>query len=72
MVQLPGSRKEIAFKAGSMPSAVPTSGAATTRSRGFDCSGLVIEGLRSAGLLPRTGDWTARHAVAEVSGQDGH
>lgn len=26
---------------------------------GFDCSGLVIECLRSAGLLPREGDWTA-------------
>jgi hypothetical protein len=26
---------------------------------GFDCSGLVIECLRSAGLLPRDGDWTA-------------
>ena len=26
---------------------------------GFDCSGLVIEGLKSVGLLPRGGDWTA-------------
>lgn len=26
---------------------------------GFDCSGLVVEGLKSAGLLPREGDWTA-------------
>ena len=26
---------------------------------GFDCSGLVIEILKSAGLLPRSGDWTA-------------
>lgn len=26
---------------------------------GFDCSGLVIEILKSVGLLPRDGDWTA-------------
>ena len=26
---------------------------------GFDCSGLVIEGLKAAGLLPRVGDWSA-------------
>lgn len=30
-----------------------------TALEGFDCSGLVIEGLRSVGLLPRHGDWTA-------------
>ena len=27
---------------------------------GFDCSGFVIEGLKSAGVLPRSGDWTAQ------------
>lgn len=27
--------------------------------RGFDCSGFVIECLRSAGRLPRSGDWSA-------------
>jgi len=26
---------------------------------GFDCSGFVIEILKSAGVLPRKGDWTA-------------
>ena len=26
---------------------------------GFDCSGYVIEILKSVGLLPRSGDWTA-------------
>lgn len=26
---------------------------------GFDCSGLVIECLKSVGILPRRGDWTA-------------
>ena len=26
---------------------------------GFDCSGFVIEILRSVGILPRSGDWTA-------------
>lgn len=26
---------------------------------GFDCSGLVIEVLKSCGVLPRAGDWTA-------------
>ena len=27
--------------------------------KGFDCSGFVIECLKSAGTLPRNGDWTA-------------
>jgi hypothetical protein len=27
--------------------------------RGFDCSGFVIEILKSVGVLPRAGDWTA-------------
>lgn len=27
--------------------------------RGFDCSGFVIEILKSVGILPRRGDWTA-------------
>lgn len=26
---------------------------------GFDCSGLVNEGLKAAGILPRDGDWNA-------------
>jgi len=26
---------------------------------GFDCSGLVVEILKSVGVLPRNGDWTA-------------
>ena len=26
---------------------------------GFDCSGLVIEGLKAVGILPKIGDWTA-------------
>lgn len=26
---------------------------------GFDCSGFVIEVLKSVGILPRSGDWTA-------------
>ena len=26
---------------------------------GFDCSGFIIECLKSAGILPRSGDWTA-------------
>ncbi len=26
---------------------------------GFDCSGLIIECLKSVGCLPRSGDWTA-------------
>jgi len=27
--------------------------------KGFDCSGFVIECLKSVGILPRKGDWTA-------------
>jgi cell wall-associated NlpC family hydrolase len=30
-----------------------------TALEGFDCSGFVIEGLRSVGVLERSGDWTA-------------
>ena len=33
---------------------------------GFDCSGLVIECLRSVGLLPRSGDWTAHSLLNSV------
>lgn len=29
--------------------------------QGFDCSGFVIECLKSAGVLPRAGDWTAHN-----------
>ena len=36
----------------------PISGAAMIL-RGFDCSGYCIEILKSVGLLPRKGDWTA-------------
>ena len=32
---------------------------------GFDCSGFVIEGLKSAGILPREGDWTAQSLVGQ-------
>jgi cell wall-associated NlpC family hydrolase len=28
--------------------------------KGFDCSGFVIECLKSVGVLPRAGDWTAQ------------
>lgn len=28
---------------------------------GFDCSGLMVEMLKSTGVLPRQGDWTAQH-----------
>lgn len=36
---------------------------------GFDCSGLVIEILKSVGRLPRKGDWTA-HALLQHFSQD--
>jgi cell wall-associated NlpC family hydrolase len=32
---------------------------------GFDCSGLCIEILKSVGLLPRVGDWTAAGLYAK-------
>ena len=32
---------------------------------GFDCSGFVIECLKSAGRLPRVGDWTAERLYAK-------
>jgi cell wall-associated NlpC family hydrolase len=36
---------------------------------GFDCSGLVIECLKSCGVLPRSGDWTA-NTLAKSMGWD--
>ena len=35
---------------------------------GFDCSGLVIEALKSVGVLPRNGDWTASGLFARFGG----
>lgn len=35
---------------------------------GFDCSGFVIEGLKSCGRLPKNGDWTA-DALATMFGE---
>ena len=37
--------------------------------RGFDCSGYVIEILKSVGLLPRHGDWTAAGLMAMFKNQ---
>lgn len=31
--------------------------------KGFDCSGLAIEYLKSAGILPERGDWTANQLL---------
>lgn len=36
--------------------------------RGFDCSGLVIECLKSVGILPRDGDWTANGLMQRFKG----
>jgi len=33
---------------------------------GFDCSGLVLEGLKAAGVLPRDGDWNAETLLRGV------
>jgi cell wall-associated NlpC family hydrolase len=33
---------------------------------GFDCSGLCIEILKSVGILPRKGDWTAQNLWYEL------
>ena len=38
--------------------------------KGFDCSGLVIEILKSVGLLPRKGDWTAQGLYDLFKGQE--
>ena len=34
---------------------------------GFDCSGLIIECLKSVGCLPRHGDWTAHRLATSMS-----
>ncbi len=41
--------------------------------QGWDCSGLVIEGLKSVGRLPKRGDWTAaglRNMYEEIDDLD--
>lgn len=38
--------------------------------KGFDCSGLCIEILRSVALLPRTGDWTANDLAHMFPAED--
>jgi len=35
--------------------------------KGFDCSGFVIECLKSSGILPRIGDWTAAQLFLRFS-----
>lgn len=37
---------------------------------GFDCSGLVIEHLKSVGVLPRSGDWTADGLAKRFQGRE--
>lgn len=37
--------------------------------QGFDCSGFVIEVLKSVGMLPRNGDWTAAGLWSRFSDQ---
>ncbi len=34
---------------------------------GFDCSGFIIEILKSVGVLPRSGDWTAQSLATKLS-----
>ena len=36
---------------------------------GFDCSGLCIELLKTVGILPRAGDWTAHGLMTQFSWQ---
>lgn len=38
---------------------------------GFDCSGFVIECLKSAGRLPRSGDWSAQQLYSQFKPVDG-
>lgn len=37
---------------------------------GFDCSGYIIEILKSVGRLPRSGDWTAHALWDEFAGKE--
>jgi hypothetical protein len=37
---------------------------------GFDCSGLVIEHLKSVGILPAQGDWTAAGLAKRFEGRE--
>ena len=39
---------------------------------GFDCSGLCIEVLKSVGILPRSGDWTAQGLYDKWNHQGGN
>lgn len=39
---------------------------------GFDCSGFCIEVLKSVGILPRRGDWTASGLLGHFKDEDYH
>ena len=51
--------KEIALKVAWSKLGLPYIWGGDDPVAGFDCSGFVIECLKSAGKLPRQGDWTA-------------
>lgn len=59
MIALPGNRREIAFEVWLKELGKPYKWGGDNPLTGFDCSGLVLEGLKAAGVFPRVGDMTA-------------
>lgn len=53
------TRKEMAIKVAWHYLGLPYRWGGDDPIQGFDCSGLVVEILKSIGILPRIGDWTA-------------
>lgn len=56
---MPASRREIALYVWEKELGQPYVWGGDDPVEGWDCSGLVIEGLKAAGVLAREGDWTA-------------
>jgi hypothetical protein len=55
----PASARELALAAAERELGKPYIWGGSHPAVGWDCSGFVVECLRTAGVLPRTGDWTA-------------
>lgn len=64
------TKREIALKIAWSFLGTPYIWAGDDPMRGFDCSGMVIEILKSVGILPRQGDWTAEDLWFKFSAKD--
>jgi len=64
------TRREIALRLWERELGKPYNWGGQNPLEGFDCSGLVIEGLKAVGVLPKKGDWTARGLRDRFKGKE--